>query len=411
MNPFLCIVGALVSAQGGGAPLAPAATWCYAPEYGDRPALRALALEEGCPEGVRETARYRGTARRFAQIRYGAAGSTRVAIALDALADGAFDLYADRNRDRVLADEDRIEGRDRRWVAFVECADADGETAARAPRSVAFALGASGRLLRYGTLGWVEGRVGVEGRVHAARRFDGDGNGFVNDPPDALWIDLDDDGLFDPVTERFLHLPTLVLEGARHVVRSDRLGTQLSLERLEGTGRARLAPVAARAGTGAASAPEAPPKVLALSATLASRDGVAATLDGVGVEAELPAGDYRVSLLTFTLADPIGGEPWSFVFSEDRSRAPRWHKVGKGEPAEIDPLGALEFTVAADGAPRARPGESVGLRVRLHTGDGVLVTTCYQRAGQREWEPGSPRARVLVAAPGRLLGEATSGFA
>ena len=56
----------------------------------------------------------------------------------------------------------------------------------------------------FSAAGYLEGTVSLAGRVHAARRTDGDGNGFLTDAQDRLWIDSNDDGRWDASLEQFL---------------------------------------------------------------------------------------------------------------------------------------------------------------------------------------------------------------
>src|SRR5262245_32890658 len=49
----------------------------------EHPPLRAIALQNERPDDLKERVSYRGTQRRYAQIRYGSPGSIRVAVVLD----------------------------------------------------------------------------------------------------------------------------------------------------------------------------------------------------------------------------------------------------------------------------------------------------------------------------------------
>src|SRR5262249_48791510 len=147
-----------------------------------------------------------------------------------------------------------------------------------------------------------------------------------------LWIDLDRDGRWDPLREQFLCAAILRLGTTRYAVRADALGERLAFEELEGTGTVRLG----------VQAPGLAGRVQDLTATLLGRDGSVVTLRGRDAEATLPAGDYRLSVLTLTLTDPEGGRPWNYVFSDDEEpKKPRWHKLTKGGTQTIDPVGKV----------------------------------------------------------------------
>src|SRR5262249_50721540 len=145
----------------------------------------------------------------------------------------------------------------------------------------------------------LEGAVRFGGRSHAARRTDGDGNGRLTDPQDRLWVDLNDDGRWDPVDEQFPFATVLGLGGGRYAARSDELGRRLTLDPLEGTGTVRLAP-----GTFGGAVAE-------VSATLIGRDGSAVGLTGAGGEVTVPVGEYRLGTVTLALEAPDGGPRWN----------------------------------------------------------------------------------------------------
>ena len=174
-------------------------------------------------------------------------------------------------------------------------------------RSVVFRLGSTGLTLSHAAAGYLDGFVTLAGRRHAARRVDGDGNGRFTDPQDRLWIDLDDNGQWDPVDEQFNYSSVLAVAAAASLSAPTSTAGALSLDVLEGTGRVSLA-FARPAAT-----------VLDLSATLVGRDGSAVGLSGSDA-VTVPAGEYRLSTVTLTLADPAGGPTWSYVFSDNGRR-------------------------------------------------------------------------------------------
>ncbi|MBI3817642.1 MAG: hypothetical protein HY286_03040 [Planctomycetes bacterium] len=371
--------------------------------------LKSLALNDEKPEDVRETVKYRGGRRRYVQIRYGSPNSARIVIALDEVSDTEFDLYVDTGRTRTIADadlvkpepNDNITTKQRRWTVDLAVADAEANHNKPCVRRVQFILGSGGRTLRYGTAGRMEGTVTIDGRAHGGIRSDGDGNGFVNDGIDPLWIDLDGDGKFDALTERFVSTSMLTIGGARYVVHSDRVGSRLDLQKLTGAGNIQLG-ITTNA------------KMTACSATLASRDGVSVRVDGNHIDASAPVGEYRVEIVTMTFADPGGGETWNYVFSDDpQRREPRWHKLDKDQSIMIDPVGVPDFFVSIAGNSPFQPGQPVGLQTRLYTGDGLLINTCYRGTSSDTYRHNSPEATLNLIAPsgGARLDTAQSGFA
>ncbi len=129
----------------------------------------------------------------------------------------------------------------------------------------------------------------------AARRVDGDGNGFLTDAQDRIWIDLNGDGKFDATSEQFLYNSVLNLEGSRYVVLSDQLGTRLAFEPLLGTATLRLAVAPKRERERL----DRRRSGVEIRVTAIGRDGSVFALTGTE-PATVPAGDYRVSDVTIS---------------------------------------------------------------------------------------------------------------
>jgi hypothetical protein len=370
----------------------------------EHPPLRALGLGARRPEDVIETASYRGTRRRYAQLRYGSPSSVRITVVLDEAAPGAADLYVDADRNRRIEARDLVRGEGRTWRLPLDVAIVAGEATRFERRAAVFRLGATGLTLGYAAAGSLDGRVRLGDREHAARRQDGDGNGLLTDAQDLLWIDLDDDGRWDATAEQFLYAGILPIGAARYAVRSDPLGTRLALTPLEGTGTVRL--VAVR--------PASRARVAALEATLIGQDGSAIGLTDDGAEATVPVGAYRLGTVTLSLDDPAGGPRWSYVFSDnDRRGEPRWYQVEKGGQVEIDPIGTLELVAGLVGGEKPRrAGEDLELQPRLYTGDGLLIVTSYRGTPTTPSSDEGPGAKVaLRTTDGRPLALGHSGFA
>ncbi len=382
--------------------------WRYVlPSSGDlfeHPPLRAISLSRTKPDDVKEMVRYRGTRQRYAQLRYGSPGSVRVTIVLDELATGGADLYVDANRNRRIEEKDRVAGADRTWRLPLQVAVVEGETTTLTPRAAIFRLGATGVTFSFAAAGYIEGTVNIAGRRHAARRTDGDGNGFLTDAQDRLWIDLDDDGRFDPAGEQFLYGTILALGDSRYAIRSDELGTRLRLEPLAGTGTIKLV---LNRSAGA-------PGLTELHATLIGRDGSAMGLDGQAEGVTVPAGEYRVGTLWLALDDPRGGPRWSFIFSDDDGQPRRkWYKVEQGGTIAIDPVGQLEMHTGLElKGESVRGGDDIPLQPRLYTGDGLSINTCFRGSPATPASDDGQGAEINLRGTGQQpLAVARSGFA
>jgi hypothetical protein len=387
--------------------------------------FRALVLSREKPEDLVEKAVYRGdpARRRYAQIRFGSAGSIRVTVVLDEVAPGEVDLYVDADRNRRIDDRDRVTPagsvagarRERIWRLPLDVAMVDKDVTRTIPRALVFRLGASGRTLGYAAAGYLEGTVaigdkggdatGAKARRLAARRADGDGNGLMADAQDRLWIDLNGDGRFDPSAEQFLFATVLNLDEARYVVRSDELGSRLAVEPLIGVGTLRLAWKGGAAVAGGS---------VELHATALGRDGSVFGLSGTE-PANVPVGEYRLGTVTIALDDSKGGQRWSFIFSDNGAKGdPRWYKVEKDGAVAIDPIGTPSFEISlSDNAVQwAKPGADVNLQPLLYTGDGLLINVGYRGS------PASPALQEVLGAQvalrttdDHILATAHSGFA
>ncbi|QEH35014.1 hypothetical protein OJF2_35590 [Aquisphaera giovannonii] len=384
----------------------PKSAWRFVgPPAGDafeHPPWRAMSLGPSRPEDVAERVGYRGSRRRYAQLRYGSPGSTRVTVVVDEAGPEDVDLYVDADRNRRIEARDRVAGRGRSWRLPLGLAIVEEDSTREIPREVALRLGATGRILSVAAVGYLEGTVEIAGRTHAARRTDGDADGSYTGPQDPIWIDLDDDGRWDPAAEQFLYAAILTIGPDRYVVRSDPAGTRLSFAPLEGTGTVRLA-VGRR---------ETREHLAEIHAQLIGRDGSAVNIDG-GPGVTVPVGEYRLGALTLVLTDPAGGAPWHYGFSErpfDPGLA--YHAVGKGAVLDLDPLLGLALRAEIEEPPgERRPGRPVTVNPRLTTGDGLLINYGHRGSVTSPAADEVTTVRVsLASGDGRVLDAATSGF-
>jgi hypothetical protein len=362
-----------------------------------------LLLSPEAPEDLNVTVVPRGKDLLYAQLRYGGPGSVRIAVAVDQPPDAPPILYVDANRDRHLAQDERVEATESGWETTLSVSDPAIASGSRVDRRVAFRLGRTKMVLGYATLGYVEGQVELGSKTCSARRMDCDGNGLLTDARDRIWLDLDADGTWSSFGEQFSFAPILRLGEARWALHSDPLGHGLTCESIVGFGRIRLL----MNGT------DGKPRkdVLAVQVSLAGKDGTAVGILGHDVPVEVPIGEYRITMVTLTLSDTKGRGAWSFAFSDPGGKRERiWHAVAKDAQVTLDPIGPLSFGGGLD--PAADPPEAGGwVRVRptLLTSEGLLINSCSRGAGG--WAE-SPRARSLLRdQKGVILSTADSGFA
>ena len=127
----------------------------------------------------------------------------------------------------------------------------------------------------------------------------------------------------------------------------------------------------------------------------------------------VPIGEYRLSTVTLTLADPAGGTSWSYVFSDLGRRGElRWFKIAKDSALALDPIGRLEMAVNLEADSPTRPNADLRINTALYTGDGLLIVTAYRGSPTLTASDDGPGADVsLRDAAGRVLGSTRSGFA
>lgn len=387
----------------------PAREWQYVAESAeagfDRPSFQRLPLSDERPEDLAEEVAYRGKKQLYAALRYGTPNSNRVTVVVDEREGGEFDLYVDKNRNRIIEPKDRAEEAGPVRAAPLPAEFFHDDAARHFPRRVLFRRSGLGGGLSFATTGFLSGTVTLAGREIAVRRVDGDGNGFFADPRDRVWLDLDGNGKWDPFSEQFPFVPVLKLEEKRYALRSDAIGSRLALEEINGLGTVRLKLATLAPGV----------EVADLELMLMGDDGSAYSLRGAEGAVQVPVGRYALSALSLSLSRTGDREPWYFVFSRLWPPEGRhWHEVARDAEVVIDPIGTPRFVLEfPNGAENVKPGKSLSIEPRLYTQDGLLINSCSLGQPGRTAAYGSgPHADVqFLSAAGKLLGSHQSGFA
>ncbi|HID23940.1 MAG TPA: hypothetical protein EYP14_16285, partial [Planctomycetaceae bacterium] len=178
-----------------------------------QPLFRGVPLTPRRPEDISVQVKLRNDRPLYAQFRYGSEDSTLVTVVVDRASGASFDLYVDVDRDRIVELEERVPEAGPTRRVNLDAEFVQGEELRRVRRTVAFRLGRTGRTLSLATADLVRHRTQLAGRTVAVVRVDGDANGFFSDCRDRLWVDLNRDGRWDPLSEQFPYGPLVVLNG------------------------------------------------------------------------------------------------------------------------------------------------------------------------------------------------------
>jgi hypothetical protein len=249
--------------------------------------------------------------------------------------------------------------------------------------------------LAWGVRGYTLGTVVLHDKRVAAMLTDGDADGcFDGVGADRVWLDLDGDGKFDPLTEQFPLGTTIPVGGTVFVLlpQSDGLGVQVR-ERPHDSGT-----LIVRAGPMA--------KVTELAAQYVSEFGELVVARQAGRPVAVPAGKYRIQSLRLRLAS-AEGPVWLYNFAAGGTDYDV--VVGPGREAVHEPLAGLTLSLTHDAEAGAAPGESVLAQPDVTAG-GLYLTKC-ERGSRFAASGGEVAATIELTGPGGLVRDrAYSGF-
>ena len=199
-------------------------------------------------------------------------------------------------------------------------------------RTLIFRRSALGEGLNYAVRGYAAGKLDLGGEMYDALLIDGNADGMFNAPgQDRVWIDLDRDGCFDPLTEQFPLGKPIVNDGQTWVISSDPLASAVHARLRSGTeGNLRLQ---LPAGQNRRSA-----KVLA---ELINDLGELLVVDNFDRFQPVLAGEYYILTLKLELADSAD-QTWIYIF---RSGDKHCFPVLAGQDNIITIMGKLALEV------------------------------------------------------------------
>ena len=137
-------------------------------------------------------------------------------------AAGGPELWLDANGDGRLADDERHVMSGRELAIPATIALEPKPEAKKVARTLFFRRSAVGDGLRYTVRGYAQGRLQLGQKSYAVLLIDGNANArFDSVGQDRVWIDLNEDGHFDGLTEQFPLGKPITLGKDVYVIRSD----------------------------------------------------------------------------------------------------------------------------------------------------------------------------------------------
>ncbi len=264
---------------------------------------------------------------------FGAANSRNVAIAVStARADT---LFVDLDRNGQFDEGETIGESDANGIWSFELGSefpAPKNSFDHVKHQVLCKKSRNGKSILFATAGYYRGKTNTKiGRLDVIRT-DFNNNGRWADPNDRFLVDLNLDGSFDLISERFAIATSCLIAGESYNIGADDRGAAFSLSPSIGNGS-----VQTRLSLKGDSA-----TLTRMSVTLVSDAGIQIYLTQDLTPVTAPAGNYRLSSLRIeTLFDQS-------VMTMDLAREPGSTegqiKIGVDELTEFDPIGQLQLS-------------------------------------------------------------------
>ncbi len=375
--------------------------------------FRHLPLTSECPIDLKNSLTQQSDDQKvlYGQIRFGAEDSRRVTIAIDNSDEASPQLFADMDRNRDLTMNELVEPQQSQqslppsWVFKLPVEDSVGDPSAdsESPKALEtreLEVRLSSQSLLIATRGYLTGKVVVDGKPYAARRSDEDSDGQLNGNKDRLWIDLDDDKTWDPLTEQFANLPVIRLGDDRFKLQTSWHGSTCTLEKLTQVGNIELVLKDRKLGR----------KIKEISVTLVEASGIFATFDQLKTPQQLPCGKYRVHNVVCKVAN---GDNEYLTFSFQAREKASWVTLDEDGKLEIDPFGEFQFSATADADALFRL-DALNIQPRLVTESGLQIVSCYRNDDINDQVPAFVTIQsVAVDEPStdQWIDNATSGYA
>ncbi len=351
---------------------------------------RELTLSESIPPDVRVEAMVVEEFCRFAQWHFGDSNSTRVAVLIEMEGDSIHRVFVDKNRNRVIEDNESLverTNRDRTWLTSLDVEVHENARVVHARRQIGITPKRKSDSIRITTLGYAEGEIELLGKQVQVRRVDLDGNGLPNESSDQIWFDLDQDGDFDQLNERQVFRDFVDVAGERYVVRSDRLGQSLNLTPSGEQGLIRFVfELADQTAT-----------LEKLEGSLRDESGLLIAIRPSQEPVSVPVGRYCVENLVIQATDAKGAT-WRMTLNRGFDRG--WFEVGINEEHQLKLLDELAFSFAPEHVEDSFTGHKTHLVPSISTANGLIATdfTCVDRDYKKSdaWSNNSVKAHFKI---------------
>jgi hypothetical protein len=324
---------------------------------------------------------------------------TALAIVWCPKAPGGPELWLDANGDGRLSADERhaMPGRDLEIAATITVQLEPKPERVR--RTLMFRRSTLGEGLRYAVRGFAQGTLTLGATKHRVLLIDGNADGcFDTVGQDRVWIDLNGDGQFDPLTEQFPLGKPIIKGGETYVIRSNPLARVV-----------RASPRSAAQGRLRLTLPTHPGPGAKASVELISDLGEMVLIDRLDQPTAVPVGEYRISWLKLEMTD-ASGQPWTYSFHQDKAKS---HAVRTGEETMLAMLDRLEMNVTTDSRgsnSKPQPGETVVISPRLIADECLYLSACtVGAAGDARAAEGSAEV-FLLSSDGKIINRGITGF-
>jgi len=272
-----------------------------------------------------------------------------------------------------------------------------GEKLKQLKRTVVLRRAADGGL-RYAVRGYASGTLRLGGQDYAALLTDGNADGcFDSAALDRIWIDLDRDGLFDPLIEQLPLGKPLTIAGKSYLVKPNPDGSSVQVrERPSAKGSVRLVLTDRKDAV-----------AQAVSVNLVSDWGELVTITSAQEAVSLPVARYAVDTLRFQLADSKGRR-WQYHFAGSR----RFDvEVTSGAEKTVSLLSGLRLAIDLNPSKgQVDPGDDVYVTPNLRTPAGLYLVNCEKSERPHDAFSSSHADIRLANTGGETLARQQSGF-